>query len=256
MPRRLRCELVAATLGLAGRGCAGTPLAPLASKAMLGARFDAGGTLSRARPVLTFATVIPQAAPLSSKDQSVVGTGAHGPFAADIPSPPEALPIIERIVRRPVWGALRPAWRPIVRTAGAAARSSMAAVLTLGLSLAVLGAAAGFGMRSLFGATPAEPTVDLAAESSSEQVLTFPTRAPAPVVAAVGTPSVGAPAVAPAPLATGVAAPAVRAVPPHAAIAAPLAPHSRPSAVGAHPRAHGSRARPGTSAARGHVLRH
>jgi len=112
---------------------------------MSGERFDSGGVLSRARPVLSFATAIQGEAP------PFVPSPTHTPVPVAMSwSGPElprrnALPVIPRIVRRtPIEQLLE----PIVRVTQAVRRAS-GMLLFAALGLATLGAIAGLGLRSL-----------------------------------------------------------------------------------------------------------
>ena len=111
---------------------------------MSGERFDSGGVLSRARPVLTFATAMhgeasPFASALSGTPVPVLmsWSGAELPRRND-------LPVIPRIVRRTRTEHLL---EPIARAVLAARRTG--GMLLFGvLGLATLGAIAGLGLRS------------------------------------------------------------------------------------------------------------
>ena len=124
---------------------------------MSGERFDSGGVLSRARPVLTFSTMTSPEASVPARAR----TDATPPPVSwtDVQSPrrdpcTRALPVVPRIVRRtrieqhPVLG-------PIVRAAAAVRRVGFGTLLFAGLGLGTLGVIAGFGMVSLSDEPPA-----------------------------------------------------------------------------------------------------
>jgi hypothetical protein len=127
---------------------------------MSGERFDSGGVLSRAAPVLTFSTLasVEEAEPVRSRADTT-----PPPVSWNDVQPPRrsSLPVIPRIVRRTrieqhaVLG-------PIVRGAVVVRRVGLGTLLFAGLGLATLGSIAGLGMRSLsdeptIAAMPADP---------------------------------------------------------------------------------------------------
>jgi hypothetical protein len=111
---------------------------------MAGERFDLGCVLSRARPVLTFATAMRGEAPppvLRHQTPVPVPMSWSGP---DLPRRND-LPVISRIVRRtPIEQLLE----PIVQV-GQRVRRAGGMVLFAALGLATLGAITGLGLRSL-----------------------------------------------------------------------------------------------------------
>ena len=111
---------------------------------MSGERFDSGGVLSRARPVLTFATAMHGEAPPFASAPG--GTPAPVPMSwsgAELPRRND-LPVIPRIVRRTRTEQLL---QPIAQ-AVLAARRAGGMLLFGALGLATLGAIAGLGLRS------------------------------------------------------------------------------------------------------------
>lgn len=126
-------------IGLARRG------------SMSGEPFDSGAVLSRARPVLTFATLGATEAPGPVRPRTDTPTPPpvswHDANAVRVRAARSALPVIPRIVRRTVID--HRALRPIARAASAAQRAGLGTLLFVALGLATLGAIAGLGMRSL-----------------------------------------------------------------------------------------------------------
>jgi hypothetical protein len=112
---------------------------------MAGERFDSGGVLSRARPVLTFATIVPGEAPPSAS----LRTSTPIPVLMSWSGPElprhNVLPVIPRIVRRT---RIEQFLEPIARAARTLRRGG--GMLLFGaLGLATLGTIAGLGVRSL-----------------------------------------------------------------------------------------------------------
>ena len=181
---------------------------------MLGGRFDTGGTLARARPVLTFATdLVSRPSEIERlRGEALDDVLGESRSRADTPTPPPvtsapstplpSLPIVRRIVRRTMIDRCPPALRPVALAATAARRSAMPTVVALGLALAVLGAATGLTMRSLFASgLPAAAAEHASDAIASERVLaraTSETRAegarPGPPVIAARPPAPHAPA--------------------------------------------------------------
>jgi hypothetical protein len=127
---------------------------------MSGERFDSGGVLSRARPVLTFATAMHGDAPAFASAPG--GTPAPVLMSwsgAELPRRND-LPVIPRIVRRT---ATEQILEPITRAVLAARRAG--GMLLFGvLGLATLGAIAGLGLRS-FPEEASTPVVSGAAQA-------------------------------------------------------------------------------------------
>jgi hypothetical protein len=117
---------------------------------MVGERFDSGGVLSRARPVLTFATVVRGETLPSANARS--GTPIPVPMSWSGPPLPRRhdLPVLPRIVRRT---AMEQLVEPFARAAHAVRRGG--GMLLFGaLGLATMGTIVALGLRSL----PDEPT--------------------------------------------------------------------------------------------------
>jgi hypothetical protein len=118
---------------------------------MSGERFDSGGVLSRARPVLTFATVVGgEASPSFVSPRT--STPVPVPMSWSGPQLPRRndLPVIPRIVRRTT---LEQLFGPIVDAAFTVRRAG-GMLLFAALGLVTLGTIAGLGVRSL----PDEPS--------------------------------------------------------------------------------------------------
>lgn len=187
---------------------------------MVGERFDSGGVLSRARPVLTFATVVPGEAPPSA----IPRRNTPAPVSMSWSGPPlprrNDLPVIPRIVRRTTMEQLL---EPIARVALAVRRAG-GMLLFAALGLATLGAIAGLGMRSLpdDAATPSVSAAHVFDATATERLLA---RAPLALRVDRMIPP-PAPRVAPAPAPVR-ASPA----PSHAAFAAARAAKKRTSST-------------------------
>ncbi|HEY8041576.1 MAG TPA: hypothetical protein VIF15_17335 [Polyangiaceae bacterium] len=112
---------------------------------MAAEQFDQGAFLSRARPVLTFATTVGPA-PL---DEQPPGDATPPPMTcAEAPRRKRSeLPVIPRIVRRTYIDD--DLLRPIARAARTARGSTAGTLATMGLVLVALGTFAGLNMRSL-----------------------------------------------------------------------------------------------------------
>lgn len=117
---------------------------------MVGERFDSGGVLSRARPVLTFATVVRGETLPSVNPRG--GTPIPVPMSWSGPPLPRRndLPVLPRIVRRTATEQLLEPFACALR----AVRRGGGTLLFGALGLATLGTIATLGLRSL----PDEPT--------------------------------------------------------------------------------------------------
>jgi hypothetical protein len=170
---------------------------------MVGERFDSGGVLSRARPVLTFATIVPGEGPppasLSAAEHVPVALSWSHP---ELP-PRNALPVLPRIVRR---SRLEQLFEPFER-ATSLARRGAAMILFGALGLGTLGAIAWLGLRpptdeaSTPALTAAGRTFDAVATErllarGSVPVRVERTIPPAPSVTPAAAPPVPAPRVA------------------------------------------------------------
>jgi hypothetical protein len=141
---------------------------------MSGERFDSGGVLARARPVLTFATVVGAEPPPSGSSRT--DSPVPVPLSWSGPQLPRRseLPVISRIVRRtPI--EHRRFVGPIARAAFMVKRAGLGTLLFAALGLATLGTIAGLGMRSLpeEALTPASniPVAHAFAPMASERLL-------------------------------------------------------------------------------------
>jgi hypothetical protein len=204
---------------------------------MVGERFDSGGVLERARPILTFATIVPGDAPAPGTPASVRDPVSLSWSSPELP-PRVQLPVLPRIVRR-TW--LEQLLEPFDRAARLARRG--AGLLLFGaLGLATLGTIAGLGLRSLpedaptLASTPADHVL---AAVATERLLA---RAPQPVrvertILPLPTPPPATPS--PAARVTSPAAPVYVAVrthpaPTHANLTAARGPKKHPPPVVAH----------------------
>jgi hypothetical protein len=119
-------------------------------------RLDSGAVLSRARPVLTFATIVPDEGPLES--------GALEPTPT--PSPVSlhtgsriALPVIPRIVRRQsALDVASPLLSWLAGAPGLLRRNGVGTMVVAGLVIGTLGAIAGLGVWSLPSFVSARPS--------------------------------------------------------------------------------------------------
>jgi hypothetical protein len=120
---------------------------------MSGEHFDSGAVLSRARPVLTFASVVDGEASMASAVSTRPRVDTPTPSGISLAEVhrhkrPATLPVISRIVRRTsvrdlFWG------EPLGRVSGLLRRSGVGTLVVGALGLATLGVIAGLGMRSL-----------------------------------------------------------------------------------------------------------
>jgi hypothetical protein len=204
---------------------------------MVGERFDSGGVLERARPILTFATIVPGDAPAPGGPARVRDAVSLSWSSPERP-PHVTLPVLPRIVRRT---RLERLLEPFDRAARLARRG--AGVLLFGaLGLATLGTIAGLGLRSLPEDTPSlasTPADHVFAAVATERLLA---RAPKPVrVERTILPLPTPPVAAPSPAARVTSPPAAASVavrthpaPTHANLMAARGPKTHPSSVVAH----------------------
>ena len=113
-------------------------------------RLDSGAVLSRARPVLTFATHVPQ----DEEDARDAGALEPTPTPSAVLLSPATrvtqLPVIARIVRRrTALDAASPLLSWLARAPGLVRRSGAGTMVVAGLVIGTLGAIAGHGLWSL-----------------------------------------------------------------------------------------------------------
>jgi hypothetical protein len=165
-------------------------------------RLDSGAVLSRARPVLTFATLVPE--------ESLLDAGALEPRPSPSPVSLQAasrsaqLPVIPRIVRRQsALDVASPVLSWLAGAPGLVRRSGAGTMLIAGLVIGTLGVIAGLGVWSLpsFVSARASSAVDatgteplLARDPLAPRIeQSAPVRPPATTVTVVATPYRAAP---------------------------------------------------------------
>jgi hypothetical protein len=212
---------------------------------MSGEQFDSGAVLTRARPVLTFATAVRREASLATEAPPNVRRRLDTPTPSGVSlhegsARRGALPVIPRIVRESATER-----GPLVRAGAAVAdvlrRTGAGTLVVAALGLATLGSIAGLGMRSLSdgaslaSAAPDAPTHAVDA-TATERLL-----ARAPLATRVDrgglTPPIDPFEPTPAPLAAA-AAPAPAPSPAHAPTPARASSHAPSSAHSAAATAH------------------
>jgi hypothetical protein len=196
---------------------------------MPGEQFDSGGVLDRARPVLTFASVVREQAPPPTRARADTPTPPPVSWGGLLPSRRNDLPVIPRIVRRTrieqgmILG-------PLARAALTVRRAGLGTLLFAALGLATLATIAGLGLRSLpddVSIPPVSGEARVFDATATERLLA---RAPLAPRADAPVPRVAPPPVPPAPRAAAVAVRA-RAAPSHTAFAAAHAAKKHPSST-------------------------
>jgi hypothetical protein len=218
----------------------------------MSAQFDLGGVLSRAQPVLTFATSRHTAKQVAARPSE-----ATDPACTNLRAR-QSLPVIGRIVRRTsaVDRALLLApgnCRQVTTAlAGFLRRSGVGPLIVGVLALATLGAIAGLGMRSLSEEVVASATTTPAGADRPVDVTTteglLERAQPSPFSSA--TPSTDGDETGPSPTAPS-AHPAVHPAPVGGAAGLPMTPPKKMPLSHPMPAAHAHTARPAHASARG-----